>query len=85
MLESVGRDLALEATLVESLGRLVCEGALIEVIDVHKEASAPPPTCGVCSTVFTRFVLCVLVGHRFAEPRCWGNPCVVGVTTWRGP
>lgn len=40
VLGSVGRDLAFEATLVEKLGRLVCEGALIEVVDVHKEVGA---------------------------------------------
>lgn len=40
VLGSVGRDLAFEATLVEKLGRLVCEGALIEIIDVHKEVGA---------------------------------------------
>ena len=40
MLESVGRDLAFEATLVERMGTLVCEGALIEVVDVHKEVGA---------------------------------------------
>lgn len=37
VLGSVGRDLGFEATMVERLGRLVCEGALIEVVDVHKE------------------------------------------------
>lgn len=37
VLGSVGRDLAFEAAMVERLGRLVCEGALIEVVDVHKE------------------------------------------------
>lgn len=36
-LPSVGRDLGVEAGLLERLGRLVCEGALIEVVDVHKE------------------------------------------------
>ena len=35
-----GRDLIFEADLIERLGRLVCEGALIEVVDVHKEVSA---------------------------------------------
>lgn len=40
VLGSVGRDLSFEAILVEKLGRLVCEGALIEVIDVHKEVGA---------------------------------------------
>lgn len=38
-LMSVGRDLMFEAALIERLGKLVCEGALIEVVDVHKEAS----------------------------------------------
>eukprot|EP00904_Undaria_pinnatifida_P009167 jgi/Undpi1/5380/HiC_scaffold_2.g00661.m1 len=37
VLPSVGRDLVFEAGLMERLGRLVCEGALIEVVDVHKE------------------------------------------------
>lgn len=37
VLLSVGRDLAFEAGLLERLGRLVCEAALIEVVDVHKE------------------------------------------------
>ncbi|CAM9170262.1 unnamed protein product, partial [Ectocarpus sp. 12 AP-2014] len=37
VLSSVGRRLGFEASLVERLGRLVCEGALIEVVDVHKE------------------------------------------------
>lgn len=37
VLASVGRRLGFEASLVERLGRLVCEGALIEVVDVHKE------------------------------------------------
>ena len=37
VLHSVGRDLRCEAALVERLGTLVCEGALIEVVDVHKE------------------------------------------------
>lgn len=36
-LPSVGRDLGLEAMLMERLGRLICEGALVEVVDVHKE------------------------------------------------
>lgn len=40
ILTSVGRDLVVEAGLMERLGRLVCEGALIEVVDVHKEVSA---------------------------------------------
>ena len=40
ILPSVGRDLIFEADLIERLGRLVCEGALIEVVDVHKEVSA---------------------------------------------
>lgn len=39
VLPSVGRDLVAEADLMERLGRLVCEGALIEVVDVHKEVS----------------------------------------------
>ena len=39
VLPSVGRDLVFEAGLMERLGRLVCEGALIEVVDVHKEVS----------------------------------------------
>ncbi|CAM9313150.1 unnamed protein product [Scytosiphon promiscuus] len=37
VLSSVGRDLGYEAALVERLGRLACEGVLIEVVDVHKE------------------------------------------------
>ncbi|CAM9103685.1 unnamed protein product [Laminaria digitata] len=37
VLPSIGRDLVFEAGLMERLGRLVCEGALIEVVDVHKE------------------------------------------------
>ncbi|CAM9344738.1 unnamed protein product, partial [Ectocarpus sp. 4 AP-2014] len=37
VLASAGRRLGFEASLVERLGRLVCEGALIEVVDVHKE------------------------------------------------
>ncbi|CAM9357681.1 unnamed protein product [Ectocarpus sp. 13 AM-2016] len=37
VLSSVGRRLGFEASLVERLGRLICEGALIEVVDVHKE------------------------------------------------
>lgn len=40
VLPSVGRSLLFEAGLMERLGRLVCEGALIEVVDVHKEVSA---------------------------------------------
>lgn len=40
VLPSIGRDLIFEASLMERLGRLVCEGALIEVVDVHKEVSA---------------------------------------------
>ena len=40
VLPSIGRDLTFEASLMERLGRLVCEGALIEVVDVHKEVSA---------------------------------------------
>lgn len=40
LLPSGGRDLELEAGLIEKLGRLVCEGALIEVVDIHKEASS---------------------------------------------
>lgn len=43
VLGSVGRDLAFEGALVERLGRLVCEGALIEVVDVHKEVRANVP------------------------------------------
>ncbi|CAN0217487.1 unnamed protein product, partial [Ectocarpus sp. 8 AP-2014] len=37
VLASAGRRLGFEASLMERLGRLVCEGALIEVVDVHKE------------------------------------------------
>lgn len=40
VLPSIGRDLGVEAGLLERLGRLVCEGALIEVVDVHKEVRA---------------------------------------------
>lgn len=57
VLGSVGRDLGFEATLVETLGRLVCEGALIEVVDVHKEVRA---------NVAGLHALCVcLASHRF--------------------
>lgn len=36
-LPSVRRDLGVEAGLMERLGRLICEGALIEVVDIHKQ------------------------------------------------
>lgn len=45
VLGSVGRDLAFEAAMVERLGRLVCEGALIEVVDVHKEVCVRVCVC----------------------------------------
>lgn len=50
VLPSVGRSLLFEAGLMERLGRLVCEGALIEVVDVHKEVSTDACSARRCCT-----------------------------------
>lgn len=59
VLASVGRDLGFEAALVERLGRLVCEGALIEVVDVHKE---------VCGCVCPGCVENLVIAQRIVRP-----------------
>lgn len=63
VLTSVGRDLVVEAGLMERLGRLVCEGALIEVVDVHKEVSA------MCCSIYYRLhlKLCIDGCHRCVD------------------
>lgn len=63
VLDSAGRDLSFEAGLMEVLGRLVCEGALIEVVDVHKEVRHNQ----YITAVLLCFVFCVLVWFVFGS------------------
>lgn len=71
-LPSVGRDLGVEAALMERLGSLICEGALIEVVDVHKEVRLLLPRRRVSGLQDAGRVFSPLVGVELRpKHRAW--------------